>query len=413
MAVAGVPGGGVPGGGVPGGGVLPAAPAARVERATSDINVPSFDSLSDDFEEWVELFEKAVMLATNVRDDDSLHFLYKEWLPLKLDSSARAMFKQVAGRAWPELKAQLILLLVDPQEQARWQAKKITIKWDGKESFHNLASRVKRAVDKYERGMPDDFKAREYYQRFKNAFKKPMRKAIAYGCPEGARTIEEAKAVALRYHIASTEDDDNGDSAANDGKSMVFAAGSFHPDRATGIENSLARITTQLENISVSLRGYEARFRSIEDRLTALECRGGYQDRDDYDDWDNYQDHNDDWDDYRDHDDDWDDYQDNDDDWDDYEDRDWPESQEQEDYHGLYPPRDSDGGRRPGQHGDPLQFRRHSHGLPKKQKNGQPSDGEYSAVNTGNRCKGDSDKCQYKTASSRVQGGKDTRSSRK
>ena len=279
---------GAAGGGALGGGGLPAAPAARVERATSNINVSSYDSLTDDFEEWVELFEKAVMLATNVRDDDSLHFLYKEWLPLKLDSSARATFKQVAGRDWPDLKAQMILLLVDPQEQARWQAKKITIKWDGKESFHNLASRVKRAVDKYERGMPDDFKAREYYQRFKNAFKKPMRKVIAYGCPEGARTIEEAKAVALRYHIASTEDDDDGDGAADDAKSVVFAAGSFQPDRATGIENSLAGITTQLENISVSLRGHEVRFRSIEDRLTAVERGGSSQSRDSYQRRDSY-----------------------------------------------------------------------------------------------------------------------------
>ena len=82
----------------PGGGGPPAAPAGRVEQATSDIDVPTFNSLNDDFEEWVELFEKAVMLATNVRDDAGLHYLYKQWLPLKLDSAARAALKQVADR---------------------------------------------------------------------------------------------------------------------------------------------------------------------------------------------------------------------------------------------------------------------------------------------------------------------------
>ena len=410
MALADPPGGG--------GGPL-AAPAGRVERATSNINVPTFNSLNDDFEEWVELFEKAVMLATNVREDASLHFLYKEWLPLKLDNSARATLKQVAGRAWPELKAQLTLLLVDPQEQARWQAKKTTIKWDGKESFHNLASRVKRAVDKYERGMPDEFKQREYFQCFKNAFKKPMRRVIAFGCPEGGRTIEAAKEVALRFHIANAEDNEDSDGAKDNGKSSMFASGSFPSDRATRIESALADITAQIDDISLTVRDQEARFCSIEDRLTALERRGD-RDRNRYDDWD--------------------DSQGQINDRDDYQDSDWPDSQEQYDY----PLRYSDGGRHPSLLGDPMHDRRncskqdwyrgydshqskrysgsneqHSHhvssrisGQLTQRKNGQPNDGEYRAMNTGNKYNG-SDNCQYQTAFSKMRGGKDTRSSHK
>ena len=251
----------------------------RVERVAYDVCVPTFDSIEDDFEEWVELFEKAVKLASNVRDDAGLHYLYKQWLPLKLDSVARAAHKQVADGEWPTLKEALASLLVDPQEKARWQAKKTTIKWDGKESFHALASRIKRAVDKNECGMPDEFLEREYYQRFKNAFKKPMRRVIACNCPEGERTIDAAREVALRYHIAITEDDS--DDAKDGGKSTTFASGSFQPDRLTGIENAIFAMTTQLENMSVTLRDREARFRSIEDRLSELEQRRWYREYDD------------------------------------------------------------------------------------------------------------------------------------
>ena len=261
-------------------GAAGAAPR-RFERGTSNVNVPTFDSLKDDFEEWVVLFEKAVMLATNAREEATLHFLYKEWLLLKLDKAARATHAKVAALDWPELKAELARLLVDPQEKARWQAKKTTIKWDGKESFHSLASRVKRAVDKYERGMPDEFKQREYYQRFKNAFKKSMRRIIAVNCPENDRTIDKAVEIALRYHIALTEDDDDGDGDADE-KAVTFAAGAFQPDRATGLENALAKMTTQMENMSVTLRGQDIRFRSMEDRLTAIERGNPFGGRDSY-----------------------------------------------------------------------------------------------------------------------------------
>ena len=259
------------------------AAIGRLERGASSINVPMFDSVEDDFEEWVELFEKAVSLATNVRDAATLNPLYKDWLMLKLDGSARAVYKQNKDLAWPALKAALTTNLVDPQERARWQAKKTTIKWDGKETFHHLASRVRRAVDKYECGMPDEFKAREYFQRFKNAFKKPMRRTIAVNCAEGDRTIENAVEVALRYHIALTEDDEDG-TDGDDGKAENFAAGAFQQDRTTRIENAITEMTAQIENLSVSLRDREARFCSIEDRLSTIEQRRRYRDYDD-DDW--------------------------------------------------------------------------------------------------------------------------------
>ena len=129
--------------------------AVRQERGASSINVRDFNASQDDFEQWVELFEKAVKLATNVRDTPTLRSLFLEWLPLKLHSSAYVTYLQATSTAWPDLKEELIGLFIDPQERYKWQAKYTTIKWDGKESFHNLAARVVQAVNRYDKEMPD------------------------------------------------------------------------------------------------------------------------------------------------------------------------------------------------------------------------------------------------------------------
>ena len=70
----------------------PAAAAAwQHGEPAESINCNDFDSKKDDFERWVRKFEKAVKMATDTRDgDDQLHYLYKEWLPLKLDDDATA-----------------------------------------------------------------------------------------------------------------------------------------------------------------------------------------------------------------------------------------------------------------------------------------------------------------------------------
>ena len=236
----------------------------RHEKAASSINVRDFKTDTDDFEEWVALFEKAVKLATNVRDAPSLHYLYIEWLPLKLDNAALAILKQARKTEWPELKDELTGLLVDPQERYKWQAKLTTIKWDGKESFHTLASRVVRAVNKYDKEMPNEFKKREYYFRFRSAFKKPMRRFIDMGCPAESRNIDAAKEVALRYQLTTADEDDDGPGEKDALKAVAFAGANLHADRATSLETALAGITTQLENMSMSLRSYEDRLASLE-----------------------------------------------------------------------------------------------------------------------------------------------------
>ena len=252
-----------------GGGLLPQA-QGRVEKPATSINCKDFRSDVDDFEQWVTKFERAVKLATNVRDDDQLAYLYKEWLPLKLDDAAYAIWMQTTKTRWLDLREELIGLLVDPQEKYKWQAKLTTIKWDGKESFHALASRVKRAVDKYDKEMSQDYKNREYYFRFRAAFKKPMRRCIDMGCSEGNRTIEAAKDIVLRYQITTADDEGHDKGESDDLRGVAFASASLHPDRATSIETTLAGIVTKLEDMSISIRDNSNRLASFENQMRDL-----------------------------------------------------------------------------------------------------------------------------------------------
>ena len=98
-------------------GAAAAAFPSRLERGASSINVRDFHPDQDDFEQWVKLFEKAVKLATNVRDNATLLSLYLEWLPLKLHASAYVTYRQATSTTWPELKEELIGLFIDPQER--------------------------------------------------------------------------------------------------------------------------------------------------------------------------------------------------------------------------------------------------------------------------------------------------------
>ena len=238
------------------------------DRAGFRTDVPTFNSRKDDFVEWAELFENAVFLSTNTRDAANLALLCRKWLPLKLDQEARAALKQAISRDWNGLKTEMVGLLIDPQEKAQWQARKSSIKWDGKETMHQLAARVKRAVDKFERDMPQAFKDREYYLRFKDAFESKIRKAIVGGCKEGEKTLSGAKEAAIRYFTMKCEDDDD---EKEQEKRVTFANSTFHPDRATGIENMIAGVATQVENLAVSFRGQDVRMKATEDRLGRIE----------------------------------------------------------------------------------------------------------------------------------------------
>ena len=252
-----------------------AAAALRVparqqhERSAAHLNIDKFQSNVDDIEIFLELFENSVELATGVEDPARKGYLCRRWLPLKLDDAALATFKQAQKTDWHELKEELIGLLVDPQEKYKWQAKLTTIKWDGKESFHTLASRVKRAVNKFDKEMPQEFKDREYFFRFRAAFKKPMRRFIDMGCPANKRTIDHAKEVALRYQLTLCDEDEGANDEQDSLGAVGFAGATLREGKVTTFETALAGIATQMENLAVTLRSFDDRLRVLE-----RECSG-------------------------------------------------------------------------------------------------------------------------------------------
>ena len=113
--------------------VTAAAAAARGVRqdvrakSCSSIGIDFYKSGVDDFDDWVELFEKAVDLATRAPTEAERHQLYKDWLSLRLDKAAGAILTQAEARTharaqalnpprtatWVELKEELKILLME------------------------------------------------------------------------------------------------------------------------------------------------------------------------------------------------------------------------------------------------------------------------------------------------------------
>ena len=172
------------------------------QRPAFSLACDKFNSEEDNFGVWVKLFEQAVTLAHNVTDEAEKKKLCLTWIGLWLDRNARAVLSQVVpadpeNPTWEETKSQLTTLLIDPHEKYNWKTGKTTIKWDGKESFHSLASRIQQNVDKFD---PDCSKVQEYFCRFRMALPPDFQNAIDIGCrDEKEETIDEAKRIAYRF----------------------------------------------------------------------------------------------------------------------------------------------------------------------------------------------------------------------
>ena len=117
------------------------------DKATSTIPVETFRTSHDDFDEWILLFEQAVVLGTGVTDADRKVELWKSWLPYKLDDEARVILRSITTNVYAEVKADLRKLLIDPQEAYSWQTNRSTIQWDGKESFHATRKSSERSIN--------------------------------------------------------------------------------------------------------------------------------------------------------------------------------------------------------------------------------------------------------------------------
>ena len=129
-----------------------------------ELSIENFSSERDDFESWVELFEHAIKLRYPSASDAEFKKWCTIWIELKLDNNSRTICKSVISKEWGPMKEEMGKLLVDPQEKYNWLARRGTIPWDGKESLHSLATRIRQKVDKFD---PDNTnKEREYFIRF-------------------------------------------------------------------------------------------------------------------------------------------------------------------------------------------------------------------------------------------------------
>ena len=243
---------------------LAAAMAVTNERASS-IPVDSFRSGVDDLDEWFEIFENAVKLAMNPSSDDRKWQLCKSWLPIKLDSEARAVYKQIPSTlTYEQTKAQLKDRLVDPNEVYKWKAMKTQIVWDGKESFQALATRVKRAVDNYEKELDDNGKKWAYFFRFRESLPEtPYQDYIDLSLTKQDRTIENAMELASRVKMTQRDKE-----PAKEPKQVAFTGLAMADDRIGGLELAIAQLGTEVRNMSVQGKPSDDRGRSTSDGYT-------------------------------------------------------------------------------------------------------------------------------------------------
>ena len=235
-----------------------AAPPVADDEPTSSIPVNAFNPETDDFQEWISLFEDAVVLATNVKNEARKKELFKTWLPLVLDDRTRMVFRKCEKTEWNELVKELAKLLVDPQEKYEWRAGRLKITWDQTESFHVLAARVTRAINKYE----DDF-----FHHFRNALPVDYQQAIDLGA--NAETLDEAMRVALWFRTAQS----------GKGKAPAFTAASMSHDRINDLECALERMSVTLGNVEEETGQLRKRVKQLENQLRS------YRDNDNGRDW--------------------------------------------------------------------------------------------------------------------------------
>ena len=222
------------------------------ERAAHSVPVGDFQSEEECFDDWIKMFEDAVLLATNAPADRK-EALYKKWLPLKLDKRTRDLLKNCTDAAtWDALKKELKELLVDPQEKYNWQINKSSVQWDGKENFHSLANKIKRLVNLYHDGTEKD---KEYFFRFRLSLPTDYRRAIDLGCDEKRRTLEEAKKMAFRFQMSQVDSTPAAHAGGGaSGGSMSFTGAAMSDDRLTSMEMALESMNVRLGNHEAKLK---------------------------------------------------------------------------------------------------------------------------------------------------------------
>ena len=210
------------------------------EKAATSIPVEQFQT-GKDFDEWIEMFESAVVVATKVTDPARKLVLYKIWLPLKLDEQARMAYKGCTSGGWEDLKKELSGMLVDPSEKCAWRSGKKKIVWDGKQPLPLYAMSIKKAVKRYH----DPPREYDYYEAFKLGLPADYQENIDVGAT--AETIEEALRVAQKIHISRLNRNASETGAA--GKAVSFAGASMTEDRLKTLELNMQSMALENKNM--------------------------------------------------------------------------------------------------------------------------------------------------------------------
>ena len=199
----------------------------------------------EDFASWAKRLDIAVGLAHSVGEPEQKDLRDKlclQWLPLKIDEETFMVYEGVKGRTWDEIRAEMITLLTDPQEKYDWFANRNPIIWDGKESFHSLASRIKRGAEK---NVDDNSRDKECFRRFRGALPEEYRKAIDLGCGE-KWDIEEAMKIAGRLRIADADAAATATAAAGQ-RTVAFSGAAMSDDRIKSVEMGLQGMGVTVE----------------------------------------------------------------------------------------------------------------------------------------------------------------------
>ena len=202
----------------------------------------------DDFSEWVKKFEGAVGLAHGVEPGDKKDALCLKWLPLKLDETAVATYENCTKVTWAEIKPELAKLLIDPQEKYDIFAGRNPIKWDGKESFRQLATRIKRRINRHDLGRDP---AREYFAAFRLALPQEYSRQIDVALGD-EWNLEKAIELAGRIHLA----DRNAAATMDEGKTVSFKGASMNDDRIKSLELSVQGLEVKMGNMADSMETF-------------------------------------------------------------------------------------------------------------------------------------------------------------
>ena len=224
------------------------------KRALS-LPIRDFKTGVDDVDDYFKLFEMTIDLVqptSGANAEADREVFLKSWFPLKLDEKGMKILNGIditADTTWDEIKTSFKQALVDPQEEYNWHARRQAITWDGIESFLDLATRIKKSVDKYEIAAA---RPREYFFRFRMALPKDYRRAIDIGLTKDKRKIDEAQSIAERIRLADAEANDESQGATAASKTVSFAGmamtDSSH-DRLKTLEMAVQGMSLQVKDL--------------------------------------------------------------------------------------------------------------------------------------------------------------------